>query len=58
MIIIEPTAQELLYQHFIRQVTLRGNKEVLYRYMYGAKLTNCEKDELLICSRLAKRAAK
>ena len=39
--------QEIMYR--------RGSKGLLMRWLYGAKITTSEKDEMLICSRLAQR---
>lgn len=40
---------------FISTCYNRGNKALAMTYLYGKRLTASEKDELLICSRIAKR---
>lgn len=43
----------ILRNNFI-QVLHERNKGLLYKWAYNSKLTNCEKDELAVCSRIAR----
>lgn len=40
---------------FVNTCHNRGNKALLMAHVYGAALTNAQKDELLTCRRIAKR---
>lgn len=42
---------------FVNTCYNRGNKALLLTSQYGKALTNAQKDELLTCSRIAKRKA-
>lgn len=44
------------FHKFHQTLTKRGNKGLFYKLCFNGVLTNAEKDEVLICSRIAKRA--
>ena len=43
-----------LIKEFNKVARLRGNKALLMTFIHGKKLSNDKKDEMLICSRIAK----
>ena len=48
------TTLTIPYMTFLK-VLFRTNKELFYKWMHNGNLTNADKDQLAICSRIARK---